>query len=170
MRGQRPHAQDAAVVPARGVRPRRGLGPPARGRARPVRAGRARGRAAHAAPPVVLLPVRQRGAERAARMPHRRGRGRLPDRRGGARVLSVRAVREVHGQRLDRHRTGVPEHGRGLLAEPGVGHVAQVAPGAGHHAGPEAPGVGLHAQAGRVRGRGVQRHVGHQALREYTTL
>jgi len=166
VRGQRLHAEDAAVVPAGGVRPRRGLGPPARGRARAVRAGRAGGRAQGPAPPVVLLPVRQRRAERAAGLPDDGVRGRLPERRGDRRGVHVRAVREVHGQRLDRHRTGVPEHGRGLLAEPGVGHDAQVVPGAGHH-GPEAPEVRILEETSGVHRRSVQGNVGHQALRKH---
>lgn len=166
VRGQWPRAGHAAVVPAGASRPRRGLGPPARGRARAVRARRAGRGAPRAAAPVVLLPAGQRGGGRAARVPHRRVRRRLPERRGDRRGVHVRAVREVRGQRLDRHRTGVPARGRGLLAGPGVGHVAQVAPGAGHH-GPEtrAPGR-LHQEAGRVHRRDVQRHAGHQALRE----
>jgi hypothetical protein len=58
-----------------------------------------------------------------------------------------------------------PEHGRGLLAEPGVGHDAQVVPGAGHH-GPEAPEVRILEETSGVHRRSVQGNVGHQALRE----
>lgn len=166
MRGERPHAEDAAVVSAGGVRPRRGLGSPVRGRSRAVGAGRAGGRAQGPAPPVVLLPVRQRRAERASGLPDDGVRGRLPERRGDSGGVHVRAVREVHGQRLDRHRTGVPEHGRRLLAESGVGHDAQVAPGAGDH-GPEAGQVRLHEETSGVHRRSVQGHVGHQTLREH---
>lgn len=140
VRGQRLRAENAVVVPARGVRPGRGMGPQVRGRTRADRARQAGGRAQDPTPPVVLLPVRKRHAERAPGRTDNGVRGRLPKRRGDRRVLSVRAVREVHGQRLDRHRTGVPEHRRGLLAQLGIGHVEQMAPGTGH-ARPETSAV-----------------------------
>jgi len=98
VRGERLHAQDAAVVPAGGVRPRRGLGPPVRGQSRAVRARCAGGRAQGPTPPVVLLSVRQRRAERAQGVQDDGFRGRLPERRGGRGGVHVRAVREVHGQ------------------------------------------------------------------------
>jgi len=142
------------VVPAGGVRPGRGLGPPVRGRARAIGARRAGGRAQGPAPPVVLLPLRQRRAERSPGLPDDGVRRRLPERRGDRGGVHVRAVREVYGQRLDRHRTGVPEHGRRLLAEPGVRHAAQVVPGAGYH-GPEAPEVGLLEETSGVYRRSV---------------
>lgn len=163
VRGERLHAEDVAVVPARGSGPRRGLGPHAGGRARAVDARRAGGRAQEPTPPVVLLSARQRRAERAPRLPDDRVRGRLSERRGNPGVLSVRAVREINGQRFHRHRTGVPERGRRLLAQLGVGHVAQMVAGAGHH-GPETPDVRLYEKTGGIRRRGVRRNVGHQTL------
>lgn len=141
--GKRLHAEDAAVVPVGVLQPGGGLGPQARGRTRAVRSRLAGRRAQDPTPSVVLLPVRQRRAERAARLPDDGVRRRLPERRGDRGGLPVRAVRKVYGQRLDRHRTGVPEHRRRLLAEPGVGHVAQVVPGAGDH-GPEPAQIRLH--------------------------
>jgi len=98
VRGKRLHAKDAAVVPAGGVRPGRGLGPPVRGRARAVGARRAGGRAQGPAPPVVLLPLRQRRAERASGLPDDGVRRRLPERRGDRGGVHVRVVREVYGQ------------------------------------------------------------------------
>lgn len=166
VRGERLHAEDVAVVPAGVVRPRRGLGPPARGRARAFGARRAGGRAQVPAPPVILLPVREHRAERAPGLPDDGVRGRLPERRGGRRGVHVRVVREVYGQRLDRHGTSVSEHGRRLLAEPGVGHAVQVVPGAGDH-GPEAPEVRLFEKTSGIHRRSFQRDVGHQALRKH---
>lgn len=149
------------MVPAGDVRPGRGLGPPARGRARAVRARRAGGRAQGPAAPVVLLRARQRRAGRAPGRPDRRARRRLPQRRGSGRGVPVRAVREVRGRRA-----GVPggrrRRGRRPLAAAGADHVAQVAPGAGHG---RAAAVRLRAQAAGVRGRGVQGHVGGETRR-----
>jgi len=80
------------VVPAGDVRPGRGLGPPVRGRARAVRARRAGGRAQGPAPPVVLLPLRQRRSERSAGLSDDGTRRRLPERRGDRGGVHVRAV------------------------------------------------------------------------------
>jgi len=98
LRGERLHAKDAAVVPAGGVRPGRGLGPPVRGRARAIGARRVGGRAQSPAPPVVLLPLRQRRAERTPGLPDDGVRRRLPERRGDRGGVHVRTVREVYGQ------------------------------------------------------------------------
>jgi len=57
------------VVPAGGMQQGRGLGPSVRGRARAVGARRAGGSAQGPAPPVVLLPLRQRRSERAPGLP-----------------------------------------------------------------------------------------------------
>lgn len=98
VRGERLHVEDVAVVPAGGVQPRRGLGPPARRRARAYGARRAGGRAQIPAPPVILLPIHERRAKRTPGLSDDGVRGRLPERRGDRRGVHVRVVREVYGQ------------------------------------------------------------------------